>query len=63
MVLLLETVGIFIIPWSIINYMKTGRLSMYWVNTSNNGLVDKLIREGGAEIKISMGKLLKGKAS
>lgn len=48
-------------PWSIINYLKIGRLSTYWVNTSSNGLVDKLIREGSAEIKISMENLLKGK--
>lgn len=47
-------------PWSILNYLKTGRLSTYWANTSSNGLVDKLIREGGAEIKISMENLLKG---
>lgn len=47
-------------PWSIINYLKTGRLATYWANTSNNGLVDKLIREGSAEIKISMENLLKG---
>ncbi len=48
-------------PWSIINYLKIGRLSTYWANTSSNGLVDKLIREGSAEIKISMENLLKGK--
>ena len=48
-------------PWSIINYLKTGRLSTYWANTSSNGLVDKLIREGSAEIKMSMENLLKGK--
>ena len=47
-------------PWSVINYLKTGRLSTYWANTSSNGLVDKLIREGSAEIKISMESLLKG---
>ena len=47
-------------PWSIINYLKTGRLSPYWANTSSNGLVDKLIREGSADIKISMENLLKG---
>ena len=47
-------------PWSIINYLKTGKLSTYWANTSSNGLVDKLIREGSAEIKISMKNLLKG---
>ncbi len=47
-------------PWSIINYLKMGRLSTYWANTSSNSLVDKLIREGSAEIKISMENLLKG---
>lgn len=47
-------------PWSIINYLKTGRLSPYWANTSGNGLVDRLIREGSADIKISMENLLKG---
>ena len=47
-------------PWSIISYLKTGRLSTYWANTSSNGLVDKLIREGSTDIKISMENLLKG---
>ena len=47
-------------PWSIINYLKTGRLATYWANTSSNGLVDKLIREGSADIKISMENLLEG---
>ncbi len=47
-------------PWSIINYLDKKRFSAYWVNTSSNGLVDKLIREGSAEIKISMENLLKG---
>lgn len=47
-------------PWSILNYLKTGRLATYWTNTSSNGLVDKLIREGGSGVKISMENLLKG---
>ncbi|MCI8356025.1 MAG: AAA family ATPase [Lachnospiraceae bacterium] len=47
-------------PWSILNYLKTGKLSPYWANTSSNGLIDKLVREGGTETKISMEKLLKG---
>lgn len=47
-------------PWSIINYLKKGKLATYWANTSSNGLIDKLIREGSAEIKTSMEKLLKG---
>ncbi len=47
-------------PWSIINYLDKKKLSTYWANTSSNGLVDKLIREGSADIKISMENLLKG---
>ncbi len=47
-------------PWSIINYLSKKRFSTYWANTSSNGLIDKLIREGSTEIKISMEKLLKG---
>lgn len=47
-------------PWSIINYLKTGKLSAYWANTSSNGLADRLIREGSAEIKMSMESLMKG---
>ncbi len=48
-------------PWSIINYLKTRRLSCYWANTSSNSLVGKLIREGGPNIKEAMEDLLNGK--
>ena len=47
-------------PWSILNYLKAGKFSAYWVNTSGNGLVDKLIRQGSLEIKVSLESLLKG---
>ncbi len=47
-------------PWSILNYIRTGKLSAYWANTSSNSLANKLIREGSSEIKISMEQLLKG---
>lgn len=47
-------------PWSILNFLKFGKFSTYWANTSSNGLVDKLIREGSAEIKESMEDLLRG---
>ncbi len=47
-------------PWSIINYLDKRRFSTYWANTSSNGLVEQLIREGSADIKISMEHLLKG---
>lgn len=47
-------------PWSIINYLDKRRFSTYWANTSSNGLVEQLIREGSADIKICMENLLKG---
>ena len=45
-------------PWSIINYLKEGKLGTYWANTSSNSLVGKLIREGSADIKLSFEKLM-----
>ncbi len=47
-------------PWSIMNYLRTGKLSAYWANTSSNSLVEKLVREGSREIKTTMEDLLKG---
>ncbi len=47
-------------PWSIINYLDKKKLSAYWANTSSNGLVDRLIRQGSTEIKMCMEKLLEG---
>ncbi len=48
-------------PWSIINYLDKRRFSPYWANTSSNGLVGKLIREGSPDLKIAMEDLLCGK--
>ncbi len=48
-------------PWSILNYLKTGKLSAYWANTSSNSLAGKLIREGSREVKQTMEDLLEGK--
>lgn len=45
-------------PWSILNYLKSGKFSTYWANTSSNSLVGKLIREGNTDIKITMEDLL-----
>ena len=47
-------------PWSILNFMDTGKYETYWANTSSNSLVGKLIREADGEIKQSMEQLLKG---
>lgn len=49
-------------PWSIINYLDTGKIGAYWANTSSNSLVGKLIREGSSKIKISFEELMKGNA-
>ena len=44
--------------WSILNFLDTGMLEAYWENTSSNGLVDKLIREGSPNRKMVMEDLL-----
>ena len=48
-------------PWSIVNYLKTGRSGTYWANTSSNSLAGKLIREGSRKVKETMEDLLDGK--
>ena len=48
-------------PWSILNFLDTGKITTYWANTSSNSLVGKLIREGNAEIKTQFEELLQGK--
>lgn len=47
-------------PWSIVNFLGEGKVNLYWANTSSNGLVGKLIREGSPEIKMVMEGLLRG---
>ena len=48
-------------PWSIINYLDTGKLGAYWANTSSNSLIDKLIRSGNVSVKEDFETLLQGK--
>ena len=47
-------------PWSVTMYLDEKKLGAYWSNTSGNGLVGKLIREGDKEIKEEFEKLLDG---
>ncbi len=47
-------------PWSILNFLDTGKYRTYWVNTSSNGLVGKLIREGNVRVKKQFEDLLRG---
>ena len=48
-------------PWSILNFLDTGKYMTYWANTSSNSLVSKLVQEGNSEIKVVFEDLLKGK--
>ncbi len=48
-------------PWSVLNYLKTGRFAPYWANTSSNCFVGSLIRESGRGLKMQFEELLKGK--
>lgn len=48
-------------PWSIINYLDTGKLGAYWANTSSNSLIDKLVRSGNVSVKEDFETLLQGK--
>lgn len=45
-------------PWSIINLLDTCKLDTYWVNTSSNQLIGKLIQESSPEIKQAFEYLL-----
>ena len=48
-------------PWSILNYLKTGRFSPYWSNTSSNRFIGSLIRESGRKLKMQFEDLLNGR--
>ena len=49
-------------PWSILNFLDTRQVADYWVNTSSNALVSKLIREGSVGIKEKFEMLLRGES-
>ena len=47
-------------PWSVTNYLDKRKLDIYWANTSGNGLVSTLIRQGDSSIKTQFETLLAG---
>lgn len=47
-------------PWSILNFLDTGKYTTYWANTSSNSLVGKLLREGNRRVKEQFETLLQG---
>ena len=46
-------------PWSIINYLDNKVAAPYWVNTSSNDLIGKVLQEGNVQIKESFERLLR----
>lgn len=46
-------------PWSVINYLDNKAAAPYWVNTSSNDLIGKILQEGNKQVKESFEKLLR----
>ncbi|MCD7715661.1 MAG: ATP-binding protein [Lachnospiraceae bacterium] len=47
-------------PWSILNFLSEKCLKPFWMNTSGNALVGKLVREGSVKVKDEFETLLAG---
>jgi len=51
-------------PWSILNFLrsKEKELVPYWLNTSDNQIVEKLLTSGGKELKEELEQLIRGES-
>ena len=51
-------------PWSIINFLndEEKKLKPYWINTSDNRIVDSLLSREGKELKEDLEQLIRGEA-
>jgi hypothetical protein len=49
-------------PWSIINYVDNNKIEAYWVNTSSNGMIIKLIKKYQIQIREKLEKLIQGES-
>jgi hypothetical protein len=47
-------------PWSVTNALDKKQYKPYWVNSSSNHLMDALIRQGNASLKMQFEELIKG---
>ena len=47
-------------PWSVINFLDTGKLQTFWANSSSNQMADELIRRSSKGIKENFETLLRG---
>ncbi|WP_294152641.1 AAA family ATPase [uncultured Clostridium sp.] len=51
-------------PWSVLNYICSNEMGFmpYWINSSSNDLIKKLLLKGSSETKESLEELIKGNA-
>ncbi|AWI04540.1 AAA family ATPase [Clostridium drakei] len=51
-------------PWSVLNYLKNIRdgFMPYWINSSSNDLIKRLLLKGDKEIKLDLECLIEGKS-
>lgn len=49
-------------PWSIINFLSEGEYDSYWVNTSSNALLNRLMQTGSGYVKEKLEDLVQGKS-
>ncbi len=47
-------------PWSLINYVRSGQLRPYWVNTSSDDLIKNLLRANLTSLKENYAALIRG---
>ncbi len=51
-------------PWSVLNYLKNKREGFmpYWINSSSNDLIKKLMLKGDNNLKLELEELIEGKS-
>jgi hypothetical protein len=51
-------------PWSIINYLnnQADGFKPYWLNTSDNAMVEQLLTRGGKELRVELESLIRGES-
>ena len=51
-------------PWSVLNYLKNRREGFmpYWINSSSNDLIKRLLLKGDNNIKLELEELIEGKS-
>ena len=47
-------------PWSILNFLKDGKLAPYWINTSGNFLINQILKNTDSEIMETLEALFNG---